>query len=236
MVNEFYVYCHRKKTNGECFYIGKGKGYRHSCKTSRNQHWYNVVNKHGFTSEILINGISETKAFELEYLICEQIGYNNLVNIREEKGWGGYSHSYETKKKMSNSHKGKSKPWVAKYRTGFKDSKEIRLKKSQPKTEEHKKNLSKSLKGLLKGREITWDVGRKKGQKSNYNYSKRVMDYSNAGSKGKKLYQKDMEGNLIKIWNNKKQASEVLNLNMVCIGNVCLGKQESYKNFKWSYE
>lgn len=99
-MNIFYIYCHRKKTNGECFYIGKGKGNRYKTSQSRNQHWKNIVNKHGFEAEILINNISEEKAFELESYFCNQIGYENLCNIRKETGWGGYSHSEETKQKQ----------------------------------------------------------------------------------------------------------------------------------------
>jgi hypothetical protein len=98
--NRFYIYCHRKKTDGKCFYIGKGTENRYKSKRGRNQHWKNIVNKHGFEAEILINNISEEKAFELESYFCNQIGYENLCNIRIENGDGGHSHSEETKNKM----------------------------------------------------------------------------------------------------------------------------------------
>jgi hypothetical protein len=234
-MNTFYIYCHRKKTDGKCFYIGKGKGYRYNQKTSRNKYWWNIVNKYGFESEILVNNISEDKAFELESYFCNQIGYDNLCNMREEKGWGGYSHSDETKSKISNSHLGKEKPWVRDFRLGQKESEETKNKKKKPKSETHKKNLSKSLKGKNKNRIITWDIGRKKGQKSNYDYSKRVLDYSNVGAKGKILLQYTLDHILIKKWDSKNQASEVLGYNKVMIGNVCLGKQKSYKGYIWKY-
>jgi hypothetical protein len=92
----FYVYCHRKKTDGKCFYIGKGTVGRYKHINGRNSHWNNIVNKHGFTWEILINNISEEKAFELESLICNQIGYENLCNLNQEKGNGGWTRSNET--------------------------------------------------------------------------------------------------------------------------------------------
>ena len=99
--NIFYVYCHVKKTNGECFYIGKGKKYRHKSKGGRNKYWKNIVNKYGFESIILVNNLSEDKAFELEAIICNKIGYENLCNIRNEYGDGGWSNSQETKDKIS---------------------------------------------------------------------------------------------------------------------------------------
>jgi hypothetical protein len=43
MVNEFYIYCHRKKSNGKCFYIGKGKGYRYNKKQVSISEGYNAV-------------------------------------------------------------------------------------------------------------------------------------------------------------------------------------------------
>ncbi len=100
--NIFYVYCHRKKTDGKCFYIGKGTRDRYQSKSSRNQHWWNIVNKHDFETEILINNISEQKAFELESYFCTQIGYENLCNIRTENGWGGYTMSESTNQKRTS--------------------------------------------------------------------------------------------------------------------------------------
>ena len=99
--NIFYVYIHQKLTDGKCFYVGKGTGNRYITPQSRNRYWHDIVNKHGFIPKIIINNISEEKAFELESTISRQIGYSNLCNIRKEKGWGGYSHSIESKKKTS---------------------------------------------------------------------------------------------------------------------------------------
>jgi hypothetical protein len=43
------------------------------------------------------------KAFEFESIICNQIGYENLTNIRKETGWGGHAHQPETILKLSKS-------------------------------------------------------------------------------------------------------------------------------------
>jgi hypothetical protein len=100
MSGRFYVYSHIRKTDKKCFYIGKGTGRRAWYKLDRNQHWYNTVNKHGFETIILVNNISEEKAFELEASFCKQIGYENLVNINQEKGNGAWTRSEETKEKL----------------------------------------------------------------------------------------------------------------------------------------
>ena len=137
--HQFYVYCHRRKTDGKCFYIGKGSGKRYKAKESRNPHWWNIVNKHGFETEILVNNITELKAFELEAEFCKQIGYENLCNIREENGWGGYTQSDETKEKHRLNGLGKkaSPETIEKQR-----QKRLGSKRS----EETKKKMSESAK------------------------------------------------------------------------------------------
>lgn len=56
--NRFYIYCHRKKTDGKYFYVGKGCKYKYSDTNGRNQYWHNIVNKHGWDSylDIKYNG------------------------------------------------------------------------------------------------------------------------------------------------------------------------------------
>jgi len=51
-----YIYLHRRNDTGEVFYVGKGTGKRATETHSRNSHWHNVVNKAGFTAEIIAKG------------------------------------------------------------------------------------------------------------------------------------------------------------------------------------
>lgn len=153
MKNIFYVYSHLRKTDGKCFYIGKGTGNRYKEKQSRNQYWWNVVNKHDFESVILVNNISEGKAFELEAEFCNQIGYENLCNIRKEIGNGGWSHSPETKIKMKKpkppifSEKMR-KPRKNTFKRGI-EHKSYGIKKS-PRTHKHNINVGKAhLKSII---------------------------------------------------------------------------------------
>jgi hypothetical protein len=123
-MNNYYVYAHQKETDGKCFYIGKGSGKRAWTKQARNQYWKNVVNKHGYKVIILVNNISEIKALELEQSFISQVGLNKLTNLTT--GGEGYSHSEETKLKLSQATKGKSKP---------------------PRTEEFKQKIANGMKG-----------------------------------------------------------------------------------------
>jgi hypothetical protein len=66
MSNDFYVYLHKKRTNGEIFYIGKGSGRRCFVKNGRSNHWKNIVNKHGYIIEIINNNLSERESLDIE--------------------------------------------------------------------------------------------------------------------------------------------------------------------------
>jgi hypothetical protein len=157
--NRFYIYSHVRLTDGKCFYIGKGTGNRHNQKLNRNPHWNNIKNKHGFKSIILVNDISEEKAFELESYFIKNIGIENLSNSREEQGRGGFTHSEETKQKISHSS------------IGQKRSEETKQKMRKPKPE--------GFGDIFRGKSLTQEhcskisEGRKgKGYKTVYQYDK----------------------------------------------------------------
>jgi hypothetical protein len=113
--NDYYVYAHRKATTGEVFYVGKGYGNRAGSKRYRNQHWQNVVKKHGFTVEILESGLQEWAAFEIEIAFIALFGRMDLGNgklVNQSDGGEGASgaiRSLDTRKKLqvpkSESHK-----------------------------------------------------------------------------------------------------------------------------------
>lgn len=44
---DFYVYVHKKKTNGEVFYVGKGSGKRAWSAFGRNSLWKRTADKYG---------------------------------------------------------------------------------------------------------------------------------------------------------------------------------------------
>ena len=98
---QFYVYVHRKATDGSVFYVGKGKG-RMIYDKKRNQHWKHIVNKHGFTADIVMRFESERCAFSFECALIKFYGRFNLCNLTDG-GYGvsGMVHSEISKSKMS---------------------------------------------------------------------------------------------------------------------------------------
>jgi len=144
----FYTYCHTRNDTGKIFYIGKGtRKYRASSKDQRNKYWQNIVNKHGFKSEILAHWNTEKEAFEHEKLLIlcfKDMGYT-LANMTEG-GEGCSKPSVEIRKKMSLSKLGKPSP-----RKGAILSNEIKEKLRQANlgkkmSEEQKNKISKALK------------------------------------------------------------------------------------------
>jgi hypothetical protein len=92
MERSFYVYVHRKNTNNEIFYVGKGFGDRAHSLKNRNKFWINTVAKHGFNASVVLDGLSEDDAFDLEAFLIFEIGRKDLgtgilVNLTD--GWNG---------------------------------------------------------------------------------------------------------------------------------------------------
>jgi hypothetical protein len=113
--NIFYIYVHKRKTDSKIFYVGKGKNKRAWSTDRKNNHWDNVVNKHGFYVEILESNLTEENAFLLEKefislftkLFCP---LTNKTNGGE--GTSGFKRTEEhTKKLLAACSKSNSKPF-----------------------------------------------------------------------------------------------------------------------------
>ena len=105
-----YVYAHRRADNGKIFYIGKGSCNRAWVFRRRNKHWNSVATK-GVEVEILMDNLTDSEAFELEELLCDEIGYDNLTNSAPA-GLGGVG-------KMKPWNKGKKCPGIGGRKPGY---------------------------------------------------------------------------------------------------------------------
>lgn len=77
-LNKYYVYLHLKETNGEPFYVGKGKNRRAFNLKYRNNIWNKVKDKYGIDIIILENNLTEKEALNLERILIKRIGRIDL--------------------------------------------------------------------------------------------------------------------------------------------------------------
>ena len=106
----FYVYVHKRNDNGSIFYVGKGKGYRSKSKSGRSKHWFNIVNKHGYTIEYVKTELTEDESFSLEIdtiakLRIKGVKLCNLSNGGD--GTSGHVMSEEQKEILRKIHTGR---------------------------------------------------------------------------------------------------------------------------------
>lgn len=100
---QFYVYVHRRASDGRVFYVGKGTGRRAWALNGRNKHWHNIVAKHGCSVEIAQYGMQEWWAFELERDLISSYGRESLCNLTDGgDGASGAKRSIEVRKRMSD--------------------------------------------------------------------------------------------------------------------------------------
>lgn len=113
----YYIYRHLRGDNGQPFYIGQGvkptKMYpsteyaRAYSKKERSDFWNNVVNKYGYTVEIMLDDISEQDidAKEMEFIaLYGRIKDGGILCNLTDGGEGnkGYISSESTKKLLSD--------------------------------------------------------------------------------------------------------------------------------------
>lgn len=84
-MSDFYVYLHCKATNGEPYYVGKGKGRRAWKMSGRSERWQRTHSKYGTIVEVIFENLSEEEAFDLEknsIIELKYCGYS-LANLTD---------------------------------------------------------------------------------------------------------------------------------------------------------
>lgn len=109
--NRFCVYIHRRANDLKIFYVGKGSKKRSKTSRGRSQYWQRIVAKHGYVVEIILSGIDELSAFELEAFLIAEIGRENLCNLTDGgEGCSGREMPGHQRAKASAMLKGKPLP------------------------------------------------------------------------------------------------------------------------------
>lgn len=132
-----YVYIHRRGDTGEVFYVGKGairpKHTTQVCdrahtKNSRNQWWRAIVEKHGYSVEIVASCVDDAAAQTLEVELIAQYGRANLgrgplVNLTD--GGDGHAGLIPTERqnriRSENAKRPRSEAWVKSIRRARKN-------------------------------------------------------------------------------------------------------------------
>lgn len=142
-----YTYCHTRNDTGKVFYIGKGVKYRANAIKSRNQYWQNIVDKYGYSIEILAYWNTQAEALDHEKLLIscfKNMGYK-LANLTDGgEGSTGWNPSAETRQKMSISRKNLSQDLRKKLSIAAKGENNAFFGKTH--SEETKKKMSISAK------------------------------------------------------------------------------------------
>jgi hypothetical protein len=160
----YYVYQHKKADTNEIFYVGKGKGRRAFLCSKRNPYWQNIVAKHGFNVEIIVDNIDEELSFlvEMETIDAYKKRGITLSNMTDGgEGVSGFSHphSEEHKQRLKGNTFGQStwgKTFKGKTHSDEQKAKwaEIRKGVTSPRkgvvlSDETKRKISQSRIGLI---------------------------------------------------------------------------------------
>lgn len=124
MTNRFYVYVHRRESDGKVFYVGKGSHKDRMLEVNgRNQYWKNVVAKHGFIAEVVARFDSDFLSQQLERELIAWFGKSNLTNLTDGgDGCAGLIVSDSARKKLSfHASKPRSEAWIQSIRESRKN-------------------------------------------------------------------------------------------------------------------
>lgn len=129
--------------------MGKGSGGRAFHRKGRSANW-KAAAKNGFEAVIYRDNLFEYCAFSIEKILIFALGMTNLVNVATGgQGCSGWSPPQEYRDKLSKIMKGRPLPDAARSPEAMAKRRVKMLGRVQ--TDEHKKKVSRALKGVPKG-------------------------------------------------------------------------------------
>jgi hypothetical protein len=144
------VYLHKKKNNGEVFYVGIGLNEERAYSSKgRNIHWKGVVNKYGYDVEIIQSDIDWKTACEQEQYLIKKYGRDNLTNMTDG-GEGLVNPNEEVRKKLRYPKTEEHKQKLREHQIGVKQSDETikkRIAHDFHKSKEYRQKMSIALSG-----------------------------------------------------------------------------------------
>jgi len=230
--NTFYVYIHKTMDTNEVFHVGKGKGNRDTSKKSRNPFWKNIVVKHGFYSERIMENLSETSAYIQEILAIKH--YQPRTNFlpggvggTREVTLSNFERNPELRNKLSIGQKENYKNNPERAQNRGEES------KSRWKDLEYRERVSKSISKALTGKPrlrtpehqakiAAANTGKRRGLESKQR---------TAIAKGSKFFQVfSISGDLLGEWISKRECARVLGLSgATSVTNYLEGRQKIAK-------
>ena len=186
------VYLHKRNDTNEVFYVGIGKTDKRAfSKHSRNKYWKHIVEKVGYTIDILVSQTPWEDACKLEKLLIEKygrrdLGMGSLVNMTDGgEGNLGLIFSDETIQKMSKRNKGEKNPMYGK-------TKEHSPRYGKPHTDETIAKIIAKNTGKTRSEEtkenMTIAQRNKEGVKGYYYNKDRNKYYVRIGIGGKSIF------------------------------------------------
>lgn len=213
------VYRHIRLDKNVPFYIGIGTRKSRAYDKGRNRIWKNIAAKTNYEVEILFDDLTRPQAEAKERELITLYGrldlktgtLANLTNGGDEGGGQsnkGRKHTEETKAKLKGRPSNSKRPEVRK--------KLSELFKGRPIPKEQKKRISEALKGKSNG---PW-----KDSQRQKNLQFWLNQYNPIG-------QYDLQGNLIKLWNNRIEASLQLNIKKDYIRECLRGRRKQVNEY-----
>ena len=218
------VYRHRRNDDGTVFYVGIGNKQRPYTKSKRSSYWKNIVDKSGYSIEILAEDLSLDNAIELEILLIKEYGRKDirtgiLCNLTDG-GEGTLNVSPEVRKIISESRKG-----VRNLPIGYKRSAEFCKKVS-----ESKKGMISSFKGKTHTEETKKIIKEKRAfqvfsKESRLKQAKAISGGSNPAA----IKILDLKNNVI--YNTMKEASLSIGIKYSTLSAMLNGYCKNKTNF-----